>query len=181
MPYAIKTDASVRAWELGAGSDMEKKMISLGKIIARPGGIYELFSQEAAEGKGQVARAGDFFKVDDSGYPYPNRREYFLANHRPVEGDLYEQIARPLPVWRSGDPETEEIRYLLDNRILSIHPGEPQRFFTARIWETDESAPFDAVIVFFGIERDSEGRITGVNFNFVRHDYFMRYYRLLDE
>ena len=65
MAFAVKTATRVRAWELGAGSDMEKEMIRVGKIIAHPDGVYEVFSQESTEGKGQMAHAGDYFKVDD--------------------------------------------------------------------------------------------------------------------
>lgn len=62
MAFAVKTNTEVRAWELGKGSDMEKEMLRCGKIVARPDGTYELFSQEATQGKGQVAKAGDFFR-----------------------------------------------------------------------------------------------------------------------
>ena len=56
MPYAIKVNNRVQAWELGAGSAMEQEMIRRGKIAARPDGTWEIFSQESTEGSGQVAR-----------------------------------------------------------------------------------------------------------------------------
>ena len=179
MAFAVKTDTRVRAWELGAGSDMEKEMIRQGKIIAHPGGIYELFSQEAPEGKGQMAAAGDFFKADNKGFPYPNAREFFLQNHEHLEGDWYRQAARPLKIWRREDPMCEEIRFLLDRGILSFHPENPKRYFSALLWDTEETAPEDAVIVFFSVERNPEGNITEINFNFVVHDYFTTHYRVL--
>ena len=43
MAYAFKTATRMRAWELGAGSDMEREMIRRGKIAAHPDGTYELF------------------------------------------------------------------------------------------------------------------------------------------
>ena len=49
MAFAVKTATRVRAWELGAGSDMEKEMIRAGKIIAHPDGVYEVFSQESTD------------------------------------------------------------------------------------------------------------------------------------
>ena len=64
MTYAIKTATRIQAWELGAGSDMEEEMLRRKKIIKHPDGTFELFSLEAAEGKGQIAKPGDFFKVD---------------------------------------------------------------------------------------------------------------------
>ena len=179
MAFAVKTDTRVRAWELGAGSAMEQEMIRCGKIAVLPGGAYELFSQEAPQGKGQVAKAGDFFKVDDKGFPYPNEREYFLKNHEHLEGDWYLQAARPLKIWRREDPECPELRFLLDRGILAFHPEDPKRFFTAHMWDTEETAPGDAVIVFYHVEKDPEGNVTGVNFNFVVKDYFEKYYRVV--
>ena len=71
MAYAVKEKTRCRAWELGAGSDMEQELIRSGRIIAHSDGTYELFSQEAKEGRGQMAQAGDFFKADNQDYPYP--------------------------------------------------------------------------------------------------------------
>ena len=177
MAYAVKISKRVRAWELGAGSDMEREMIRQGKIALRPGGLYELFSQEAPEGKGQVAQAGDFFKVDDKGFPYPNAREFFLREHRRLEGDWYEQAAKPMKIWRKGDPECGEIRFLLDRGLLRFHPEDPEHYFSAFLWDTEERAPEDAVVMFFAVERDEGGNITGVNFNFIVRDYFEKFYR----
>ena len=87
MPYAIKVNNRVQAWELGAGSAMEQEMIRRGKIAARPDGTWEIFSQESTEGSGQVARTGDFFKVDEKEYPYPNEQEFILQNDEPLEYD----------------------------------------------------------------------------------------------
>ena len=179
MAFAVKADTRVRAWELGAGSEMEKQMLLQRRIVAHPGGVYELFSQEAPEGKGQMAKAGDYFKVDDKGFPYPNARAYFLKNHRHLEGDWYQQAAKPMKIWHRGDPMCEEIRFLLDRGILFFHPENPARFFSAFLWDTEETAPDDAVILFYAVERDPEGNITGINFNFIVHDYFQKYYRVV--
>ena len=179
MPYAIKTVTKMRAWELGTGSGMEKEMILCGKIIAHPDGTYELFSLEATEGKGQIARAGDFFKVDDQGCPCPNERGFFLENHRHLEDDWYIQDARPLKIWRLGDPECEELRFLLDSGILSVRPENKKRCFSALLWNTTETAPADAVIIFYKVERDPDGKISDVNFNFVDAGYFSSHYRVI--
>lgn len=181
MAYAVKTKTKCRAWELGAGSEKEREMIRRGRIAAHPGGIYEIFSQEAKEGSGQKAKAGDFFKEDNRGYPYPIEREYFLENHRHTEGDWYEQAARPMKIWRAGDPESEEPRFLKENGILFIHPEDPKHYFSALMWGTEETAPADAVILFFDAARDAEGKITGINFNFIVSDYFREYYRIIPE
>ena len=180
MAFAVKTAVRVRAWELGAGSGMEKEMIRCEKIVAHPDGTFELFSQETTEGKGQTAMPGDYFKVDDRGCLHPNKRAFFLQNHRHIEGDWYLQSARPLKIWRLGDPDCEEIRFLLDRSLLRVHPDHPRRYFSASLWETEETAASDAVIVFFGVDRDPEGQIAGINFNFVDREYFNTHYRVIE-
>ena len=175
---ALKTNCLVQAWELGAGTDMEREMTASGKIIAHPDGSYELFSREASEGKGQMARAGDFFKVN-AGYPHPNERAFFLQNHRPLGDDRYLQKAEPLKIWRLGEPETEEIRFLVDEGRLQVHPGDPERYFTAELWGTEETAPSDAAILFYSVDRDPEERITGIEFNFVVKEYLDANYTVI--
>lgn len=111
MTFAIKTTTQVQAWELGAGSEKEKEMSRDGKIIAHSDGTFEVFTKEATGTKGQIAKAGDYFKVDERGFPCPNKREFFLQNHQHLEGNWFIQIARPLKIWRLGDPECEELRF----------------------------------------------------------------------
>lgn len=65
-------------------------LIEEGAIQRPPDGSYALFSQEAVNGQGQIAQAGDYFKVDTIDgrhFPYPNSREYFLSNHTHLGGD----------------------------------------------------------------------------------------------
>ena len=138
--YAIKKNTKRQAWELGAGSDMEKQLIETGKLVAHPDGIYEVFTKEATEGKGQIANAGDFFKVDTEGYPSPCERNWFFANHKHVEGDWYEQVAKPLKIWRKDDPESEEIKFLIDSGALNIHSEDLNKYYSAYLWGTMETA-----------------------------------------
>lgn len=178
MTYAIKHNTKCQAWELGSGSEMEQSMISQGRICAHPNGVYEIFSLEAQDGKGQIAKAGDYFKVEYRGWPQPCNREWFLQNHKHLEGDWYKQIAKPLKIWRKDDPELEEIRFLREKGILQFHPEDPERYFTAFLWNTEETAAQDAVIVFFDVKRDSDGKIEKINFNFVDAEYFQNNYSL---
>lgn len=179
MAYAVKTVTRVRAWELGAGSDMEKEMIRRGKIIAHADGTFEVFTQESTQGRGQIARAGDFFKVDERDLPCPNEREFFLQNHQHLEDDWYIQDAHPLKIWRLGDPEGEELRFLLDNGRLSIHPENREHCFSAHLWGTTETAAADAVLVFYRVQRNPEGTVIAVDFNFVDAGYFSSHYRII--
>lgn len=179
MRYAIKTKTLVQAYPLGADHPMEKKLVELGAIRVHPDGEYELFSQEAINGKGQIAHAGDFFKadlVDGVYYPYPNGREDFLKKHTHVEGDTYRQVAYPMPVWLDGDPMEEEIRFLLDTGRLTICPEDEKRYFNAYLWGTLESRSRDGIVAFYDVKREN-GAITDVNFNLIERNYFEENYR----
>ena len=62
MRYAVKSKKKiVKAYRLGAGSQMEAQLIREGAIRRREDGSYELFSQEAVNGRGEAARTGDYF------------------------------------------------------------------------------------------------------------------------
>ncbi len=172
MRQAIKNKGAVMAaYELGAGSPMERELAAEGKIRMLPDGTYELFSLEAVNGSGERARAGDFFKTDGR-YPYPISRDYFLANHTHLEGDLYRQTAKPLWAWTAEDALCPEIEYLLRRKGLTLCPERPEAYFTAPLWGTVESAARDAVLVFYEIRRNGDGEILDVNFNFVERSVF---------
>lgn len=81
----------VMAWELGTGSKKERQLIAEGKIVQTDNG-YTLFSKKSTR---KNAVAGDFFKVDNAGYPYPIEKKCFLENHWPLtelEPDSWEQL-----------------------------------------------------------------------------------------
>ncbi len=177
--YAIKDDKQVCAWELGAGTEMEKKMILYKRIVSHPDGVYELFSQEALKEKGETAHTGDFFKVDDSGFPYPIKRSWFLQNHKHLKDDMYQQISKPIKIWRYGEAISEEIQFLLDKGLLSFHPEDPKHYYSAFIWGTEENAADDAIIALFDVERAKGGIITDINFNFIEKEYFEAHYDVL--
>jgi len=178
--YAVKKVTKRQAWELGAGSDMEKELILRGKILELSDGRYEVFSLESTEGKGEIAFAGDFFTVDSRGFPSPSKRSWFLDNHKHLEGDWYIQDAKPLMIWCKEDPETEEMRYIIDSGKLHINTDDTGRCFSAELWGSTETAPSDAVIVFYEVARDEEGQITDVDFNFVDREYFENNYRVIE-
>lgn len=183
MRYAIKSKTIVKAYPLGEGHPMEKKLVEAGAIRVHPDGKYELFSQEAINGSGQIAMAGDYFKcdlVDGRYFPYPNDRATFLRKHRHIEGDTYEQIVYPMPVWLDGDPMDEEIRYLLDNELLTINPADEKRYFNAFLWGCLESRSRDGIVAFYGVKKEN-GVITDVSFNLIERSYFEENYRFCTE
>ena len=185
MKYAVKNKRkTVNAYCLGQGSHMEHLLVRLGRIRLLPDGAYELMSQEAKNGTGQRAEAGDYFKVDEVGgvyYPYPNSRAYFMENHTHIEGDTYEQKAHPLAFWQWGDGPNDAIEYLLEQKKLTLNHEDPERFFNAFLWGADLSAAKDAAVVFYDITRDASGAVTDVSFNFVVKEEFDRCYTICPE
>lgn len=179
MRWAKKKLTRLQAWQLGADTPAESKMIEEGKIVRREDGKYEVFSQEATGKTGQVASAGDYFKIDSSGCPYPNEKSAFERGHRHLGGDWYEQISSPVQIWTAEDPQCAEIRFLLSSGRLRIDPDDPARYFRAALWGTEETAARDAVVVFYEIERDGSGSLQSVVFNFVERSEFEKTYVLL--
>ena len=184
MRYAVKNKGKfVRAYELGAGSEMEKLLIEEGAIREQADGSFRLFSQEAVNGEGQLADRGDFFKVDTVDgrhYPYPNRRDWFLENHTPLGEDLYEQRFSPMPIWTKDDPPCDVVDWLLASGRLRLNPQDSERYYNAVLWGSPLSAAEDAVIVFHKLKRDENGKPTNLSFNFVDRSIFEQDYTLCD-
>lgn len=185
MKCAVKSKKKiVKAYPLGAGHPMEAALIEEGAIRRLPDGRYELFSQEAINGHGQIAQTGDYFKVDTIDgrhFPYPNDREFFLNNHTHLSGDEYEQVNKPLQIWQTGDELAEEIRWLVDTGRLTLKPQDPEHYFNAFLWGADLSAAADATLVFYSVDRDESGAITDISFNFVAKSEFEASYSILEE
>jgi hypothetical protein len=182
MRTIIKTkQPTVRAWQLGLDSPMEKTLLREGKLRCTAPGHYEVFSQEATGKTGQQARSGDYFKVDNAGFPYPNEKAYFEANHVHLGGDEYRQIPKPLEAWLLGDPRNEVIDFLLAHKDLRIDPAHPAECFRAPLWGSILTAAADAVLVIYRLDRDSSGRIVDAEFNFVARPEFDLTYRFIDD
>ena len=185
MRYAVKNKGKiVNAYCLGQGSGMEQFLLELGRIRRLPDGGYELMSQEAKNGVGQRAEAGDYFKVaqvDGAYFPYPNSRAYFLDNHTHLEGDCYEQKVLPLAIWQWGDGPFDAVDHLLETGKLTLDHGEETRFFNAFLWGAALSAARDATVVFYDIVRDASGAVEDVSFNFVAKEEFERSYTVCTE
>lgn len=180
MAKVIKNSGKqVQAWELSTGSEMERKLIEEGKIVPR-GTSFELFSQESKNGSGEMAKAGDFFKVDKAGYPYPNDREWFIANHRQLDGDTYEQLPKALLAWEASEGITPEVQYLLDNKGLKLDAEHPEQFFGAELWGTWLTASKDAVLIFYSVTYGEDGKVSNADFNFVARKEFEAAYHYCD-
>lgn len=177
MRKAIKNKGkTVSAWRLGENSDMEKRLLQEGKIKIGSDGAYEIFSREAVSGMGERACRGDYIKIDSKGLPYPNNKEFFESNHRHISGETYEQIPFPVDVWSFEDGMCEEIQFLIDHKGLKFNTENSSVYFSAPLWGTLLSASKDAAIVFYNIEKDQDGRIRDIDFNFVARDEFEKTY-----
>ncbi len=172
MKVMKKAGRPVIAYELGTDSPQITELIAQGKVRRLDGDTYEVFSLEAVNGGGEIARAGDFIKLDTSGAPYPVGRDFFLANHKHLSGSTYEQIPRELSAWTTSEPVTPEIAFLMERKGLVLDPADPRRYFTAPLWGTLESAASDAVIVLYSVTRNMDGEITDISFNFVARREF---------
>ena len=180
MAKVIKNSGKqVQAWELGTGSEMERKLIEEGKIVST-GISFELFSQESKNGSGELAKKGDFFKVDKAGYPYPNDREWFLANHRQLDGDTYEQLPKALLAWEAYEEVSKEVQYLIDHKGLKLDPENPEQYFGAELWGAWLTAAQDAVLIFYSVSYSEEGMVLDADFNFVARAEFETTYHYCD-
>lgn len=182
MRQAIKSKKKIiKAYQLGAGSNMEKLLLEEGSLVLREDGKYELFSQEAVNGKGEVAVAGDYFKVDEvegKHFPYPNEKTWFEANHTHLQADEYEQANKPLYIWQASDLVSEEIRYLLETGKMTIKEDDYDHYFNTFLWGAYLSATKDATVIFYNIDRDDNGVITNISFNFIAKAQFEADYKL---
>ena len=176
-----KTGKDTYAYKLGEDDEMITKLIKEGKIKALQDGRYEIFSQEAVHGqsgRGEVAKAGDFIKIDSAGFPYPNASEFFLKKHRQIGENLYEQIPEPLYAWTADQPMCPEVEFLMEHKGLVLNTEDENAYFKAVLWGTLEAAAKDAVLVFYSVDY-VDGKVVDADFNFVSRVEFNKCYRIL--
>ena len=66
-------------------------------------------------------------------------------------------------------------------KCVPVHPPRPAECFRAPLWSSILTAAADAVLVIYGLERDSSGRIVDVVFNFVARAEFDLTYRFVED
>ena len=178
MRYAIKREGlQIRACRLGDDTGLERMLMERGQVVLRPDGRYEVFSQEARDGRGQLAQPGDYVKLDDMDMPYPNDKAFFEANHTRIGPELYLQKPSPVGAWQADEPMCPEVEFLLREKGLTLDPSDEAHYFRAVLWGAPLSAPRDAVLVFYRIDRDESGQICDASFNFVVREFFDRNYQ----
>lgn len=177
MKKVKKTNVCVKAIELGKCSDLEKDLIKRG-LIVKHDGYYEVYSAETST-FGEIAKDGDFVKIDKANNPYPNSRQRFLNYHRHLDGYNYEQFPLILWSWQYGDDEDDVIKYLLDNGKLTINPDSDVAFYKAELWETTLRAKKNDIILIYNVKRAGK-EIIDVDFNFIDKIEFDQTYEYIN-
>ena len=176
MRHAIKKPIPIHALRLGDRTVEEVRLLEEGKLQIAPDGTYRVFSLEVRNGEGEIAQPGDYVKFSSDGWPYPNSKAYFEANHHPLGDGWYQQIPHSLPTWTVEDGIIPEIAFLQQSKGLSFHPETPEAYFSAPLWGTTLTAAKDAVILFYNVHRDEDGRILDIEFNFIaKHEFDLTY------
>ena len=176
MKTIMKKPKTFKAWRLGDGSEEEKRMIREGKI-RKQNDVYELFSQETiGHDAGEKAEAGDYFKIDSSGYPYPNRKESFERKNVSLGNDEWQEKPAVYSTWEVKDGSCEEIDWLVKSGRMRINEDDEEHYFNAVLWGALLSSPKTSHIVFYSITKDGSGTVVDADFNFVADKQFYETY-----
>lgn len=179
MKVIKKQGKIVKAYKLGERNPLIEQFIQEGKIKEKGKGIYEIFSKEAVNGKGEIAYNGDYIRVDSDGFPYPNASDFVEKHLRHISGNDYEQIPTVMYAWERTEGMCPEIEFLITHKGLIIDETSRKKYFSALLWNTVLSAGMDAVIVFYDIEYDKDGNMIDADFNFVERAEFEKTYNVL--
>ena len=177
MRQAIKTATKVIAYRLGDNSEKEQELIAEGKIRKLSETEYEIFSTESKNAAGEMAAKGDYFKIDSSGNPYPNAKEWFEKSHNFVDGNIYNQIVKPIGVWSFTEGMIPEIDFIIRTGKLLVNEADDDKYFTAELWGAVLSASKDSLILIRGVETNDAGDLTNVSFDFITKDEFEKTYQ----
>ncbi len=181
MRKAIKNKRKIiKAYELGKKCAEIQRLIKEEKIKKISEEEYEIFSQEAVNGRGQIACKGDFVKMDTTGSLYPNDRKFFLENHKHIQECEYEQISQPVYIWQAYEDMCLEVEFLIKNKNLIINKENKEKYYTALLWGTKLSAARDAYLIFYSIKKDLNESIIDIDFNFVEHEEFEKTYTIIN-
>lgn len=171
----------VTAFKVGDGISDAVELQKKGLIRCMSDGRYEVFSQEAVNGSGQICNTGDYIKIDSSGAPYPVKKEVFESKHEKRGSEWY-QKPELLGAWHLGVSPIEEcaeMKFLIDKGKIIINVHDEENYFTAEKWGTRLSADKRAVIVFRKVTRNSKAQIDDVEFSFVAKSEFDKNYNIV--
>lgn len=176
MYTVLKKSFPVQACRLGEDSPLLKRLLEEKRIVPAGPGQYQVFSVETDGVKGEMACDGDFVKVDVNGGVYPNKAAFFLHKHKQIGENTYVQEEQCLQAWDAQEPMCDEITFLMQKKGLVINRQSNDRYYSAPLWGTTLFAARDAVIIFYSITRDKQGRIMYADYNFVERRVFEKTY-----
>lgn len=171
----IKKALPMPAFPLGTDCPLARQLTQAGLLLPLPEGYWRVTTRET-RGEGELAKTGDYIKLDSTGMPYPTEKAWFEANHTRTAEGMYLQTPLPRKAWHAPEPVCPEIRFLLEQKLLH---WDPQQGFGAQLWGTWQTAAPDAVVVLDGVETGSTGEIRGVEFHFVAAEEFVLTYDIL--
>lgn len=173
----IKKTVPMPAFQLGEDSLLEQQLIQSGLLLPLPNGMWRVKTREAKE-EGELAKTGDYIKLDSAGMPYPTEKDWFEANHTKTADGMYLQIAHPRKAWCAEEPMCDEIRFLVNEDLLQ---WDRKTGFGANLWGTWQTADPDTVVVFDRVETDRLGHIVSVDFHFVAAGEFRKSYQVISQ
>lgn len=176
----IKKVVPVQAFQLGHCSALEQQLAERGLLQLEADGLWRIRTREAMD-KGELAKTGDYIKLDSIGMPYPTEKAWFEENHIPLEEGWYQQKVSPRKAWQQVEGPCPEIEFLLEQGLLHWDKKCTDRTFSAQLWGTLQTAAADAVIIFDSIQQDTAGTLTAVNFHFVAKEEFDLTYEVLED
>ena len=171
----VKKAVPMRAFQLGTVCPIGQQLMDAQLLRPLPEGLWEVRTRET-EGQGEIAKTGDYVKLDSIGMPYPVEKDWFEQNHTQTEDGLYLQKQQPRKAWCKEESMCEEMRFLLRHDILQ---WDRETGFGAQLWGTWQRADSDAVIVFDRVDTDAAGEIQQVAFHFVAGEEFRITYEIL--
>lgn len=180
MQTAVKHQYKlIKAYRLGQKCAVLQRLMDEQRIISNHDGTFRIFSQEAVNGTGELALAGDYIRIDSTGTPYPNTAAFVRHNLRHLFGPYFLQIPHPVSVWTAEEDMCPEIEFLINKKSLILNESDPEHYFTAPLWGSTLSAAKNAVLVLYAVERNTQGQLTNLEFNFVEREEFHKTYRII--
>lgn len=73
------------------------------------------------------------------------------------------------------------MKILLNTKILEIYPNIPKKYFQAALFGAALAAARDVIVIFYSVERGSDGIIRNICFNFIARDEFEKTYQYIKE
>lgn len=175
--YVRKKSFPVQAFRLGEQTEQEQQLRLRNQLLQDADGLWRLRNLEAPE-EGELVSMGDYIKLDTEGRPYPNKKDWFEANHTHIEGNWYRQIPVTKTAWCTTEPLCPQMQFLLDRGLLTWRKDDVDQTFSALLWGTRQSAPEDAVILFDRIEY-ADHTLQAVEFHFIAREEFLKTYDVL--